>query len=114
MLFRFANNDMVRLEGDVQISTSSEIIKHYFSNLEKTKENTKHQVTFQLFIDLIIKLAYVAVNAGALFGSDNLLDGEFLFYFPKWVNWSKFNNSISYDYMGARDFPKPGNKHIHK
>lgn len=29
---------------------------------------------------------------------------------PKWVRWSKLDNHLAHDYMGMRDFPKPGNE----
>ena len=27
-----------------------------------------------------------------------------------WINWSRLDNSIAFDYMGERHFPKPGHK----
>lgn len=109
MVFRLANKDIVCLEDDAEICTPQEIIQHYFHDLGVSIVlKNKRKFIKRLLKYLLIKFLYVSVNIGALLTSDKLLEGEFLNYVPKWVYWSKFNNSISYDYMGARNFPKPG------
>ena len=42
-------------------------------------------------------------------GINNLLNNEFIKYGSTWIKWSQLDNSMAYDYMGMRDFPKPGN-----
>ena len=31
-------------------------------------------------------------------------------YGNKWVQWSRLDNTLMHDYLGLREFPKPGNK----
>ena len=40
---------------------------------------------------------------------DFVLNGDYIWYGIKWLQWSQLDNSAAYDYMGARETPKPGN-----
>lgn len=39
---------------------------------------------------------------------DNVLNGEYKNYGIKWIEWTQLQNTIQYDYLGTRAFPKPG------
>ena len=61
-------------------------------------------------LNVVVKVLYVCSNVISLLLLDNVLNGEYVEYGVRWFHWSRLNNSIMYDYMGMRDFPKPGNR----
>ena len=45
-----------------------------------------------------------------MFPSSSFLLIITLFPGSRWMKWAKLNNTLAHDYMGARNFPKPGNE----
>ena len=109
MIHKTINHDLINLREQIKKEEPDieDIVKHYFKE-RKSKRSRPYFLTIRQFMNVFVKSAYIIVNLVALFGTDSLLEGEFYYYGRKWVSWSKHNNTIAYDYMGARDFPKPG------
>jgi len=105
--FRTANNDLISLKNTVKGDEpdAEKIAKHYFDRRTNPQKNNMLRVVF----NVLIKILYLVANLVCFLGLDSLLNGDFVGYGSKWVEWSRLENSIAYDYMGMRDHPKPGN-----
>ena len=108
MVFRLFNNDLVTLREQVKSDEpdAEKIVKRYFRNRRKSFITT----LMRLLMNMSVKILYLVANVVAFVGLDNILNKEFRTYGKSWIDWSKTNNTIQYDYMGRRDFPKPGKK----
>jgi len=105
--FKTVNKDLISLKDTLKKKTSDagKIAKYYF-----IRRNTSKRVsTSRVLLNILIKILYVVVNFVTFFGLDSILNNEFAGYGNKYVKWSTLNNSIAFDYLGMRDFPKPGN-----
>lgn len=105
--FRTANNDLISLKNTIKGDEpdAEKIAKHYFNH----RLNPPRTMMLRVIFNILIKLLYLIANLVALLGMDSLLNNEFVSYGTKWVQWSKLDNTVQYDYMGLRDHPKPGN-----
>ena len=54
----------------------------------------------RVFLTLLVKVLYIVVNVLNFVMLDYILNGKYLQYGTKWVDWSKLENYISFDYMG--------------
>ena len=61
-----------------------------------------------ILANLLSKLLYIGANIVSVIALDLVLNGDYLWYGIKWLQWSQLDNSAAYDYMGARETPKPG------
>ena len=106
MIFRLLNNDLVKLREQVKSDEpdAEKIVKRYFRSKRKSLITT----LMRLLMNMSVKILYLVANVVAFVGLDNILNKEFRTYGKSWIDWSKTNNTIQYDYMGRRDFPKPG------
>ena len=106
MIFRLFNNDLVNLREQVKSDEpdAEKIVKRYFRSKRKSLITT----LMRLLMNVSVKILYLVANVVAFVGLDNILNKEFRTYGKSWIDWSKTNNTIQYDYMGRRDFPKPG------
>jgi len=110
MLYTKNNTDLASLRDTIKSDKSSEekvsdITDHYFSDKETDMRNFR----IRAMMNLIVKLLYFGVGCLAFIGTDQLLNGDFIPYGGKWMEWSSLNNTNMYNYMGLRDNPKPGN-----
>jgi len=105
--FRTANNDLISLKNTIKGDdpNAEKIAKHYFNH----RLNPPRTMMLRVIFNILIKCLYLIANLVALLGIDGLLNNEFVSYGNKWIEWSRLNNTVQYDYMGLRDFPKPGN-----
>jgi len=105
--FRTANNDLISLKNTIKGDDpdAEKIAKHYFNH----RLNPPRTMMLRVIFNILIKCLYLIANLVALLGIDGLLNNEFVSYGNKWIEWSRLNNTVQYDYMGLRDFPKPGN-----
>jgi len=105
--FRSANSDLISLKNTVkgEEPDAEKIAKHYFNH----RTNPQRAMLLRVVFNILIKILYLVANLVAFLGLDNLLNNEFVDYVNKWIKWSQFNNSVAFDYLGMRDFPKPGN-----
>ena len=102
------NHDIINLSNEIEKEDLNvdEVVKHYFKN--RNNKRKSNMPTVRQIINLLIKIGYLVVNVIAFVGLNSVLLGEFKSYGVRWVSWSNYNNSVAHDYMGARDFPKPG------
>lgn len=105
-IFRLVNQDIASLKGTLKDSTADVIVNTYFNY----KVNTISKLRIRILGNLGVKIIYIVVNVAAFIILDGLLNGVFRSYGPAWMNWSKLNNTMAYDYMGKRNYPKPGNE----
>ena len=104
--FRTANNDLISLKNTIKSDDpeAEKIAKSYFNH----RVNPQRTMYLRIAFNVLIKILYLVANLVAFLGLDNLLNNEYISYGKKWVDWSKLNNSMAFDYLGMRDFPKPG------
>lgn len=105
--FRAANSDLISLKNNVKSDDvdPEAIAKHYFSKSSNPQRSNIYRIVF----NILIKILYLVANLICFLGLDGLLNGEFIGYGNRWIEWTKLENTIQYDYMGMRDHPKPGN-----
>lgn len=108
VLHIYGNSDMISLKGTLKSGKAEgdKIVDAYFNH----RTNPVRQLRTRVMFNYFIKLLYIIANLVAFFCTDRLLLGKFRSYGVRWVRWSKLENSIAYDYMGTRDFPKPGHE----
>lgn len=104
-LFRKNNEDMRSLKGSIEAGNADDIVNNYFNE----KVNARTTMRLRILGDIVVKTLYVVVSVVALVVTDGVLNGRFIGYGIDWCDWSKLNNAMAYDYMGKREFPKPGN-----
>jgi len=63
----------------------------------------------RVWMNILVKILYFAANIICFLGLNNILNDEYIEYGTKWSKWSVLDNHLAFDYMGMRDFPKPGN-----
>ena len=106
VVFRINNEDLISLKDSIKKGKpdAGKIVNSYFN----FRVNPQKRNYLRIALNIFIKICYFLANIIALFWLDSLLNNEYMSYGTKWVNWSKLNNSIQFDYLGMRDFPKPG------
>ena len=106
IMFRINNKDLISLKNMIKRNQldARNIVNSYFN----LRVNPQRRSYLRVMFNILIKLGYLLANLLALFWLDSLLDKEYVSYGIKWVNWTRLNNSIQSDYVGMRDFPKPG------
>ena len=106
IFFRTANADLISLKNNIKEGEpdAESIAKHYFSKTTNPQRNNMLRIVF----NILIKILYLVANLVCFLGLDRLLNGEYLGYGNKWIQWSNLDNAVQYDYMGMRDHPKPG------
>ena len=106
VVFKINNQDLVSLKDSIKKENpdAGKIVNSYFNN----RVNPQKRSYLRIALNILIKIWYFLSNIIALFWLDSLLNSDYVSYGTKWVNWSKLNNSIQFDYLGMRDFPKPG------
>lgn len=104
----YGNSDMISLKKSTKSgeATPEKVVQTYFNRA--TNPVKFHR--FRIIFGYIIKILYIVVNLIALYGTDSLLYGKFIGYGPAWVKWSRSANHVQHDYMGTRNYPKPGHE----
>ena len=102
------NDDLIRLKKNLKIdrTPTETILRNYF----KKDSNSRLHAKLRLVLNVLVKVLYVCANFISFLALDNVLYGEYIAYGKKWIGWSRLHNTLMYDYMGMREFPKPGNK----
>ena len=105
--FRTANNDLISLKNTIKSDEpeAEKIAKSYFNH----RVNPQRTMYLRIVFNILIKILFLVANLVAFLGLDNLLNDGYISYGNKWVGWSKLNNSMAFDYLGMKDFLKPGN-----
>ena len=109
LMFCRVNKDMISLreamKSEEEEATSDSIMEAFFQEDYASKFSWMRQL-----LNVVVKALYVGSNLISLLLLDNVLNGEYIEYGIRWFEWSKLPHAIMYDYMGMRDFPKPGNR----
>lgn len=112
LVFKSANDDIVKLQVKIKCKNKAstkadEIFRLFFKSRNRnflfdTQLSSRH---LQI---MCVKIFYVAVNVGVLFGLNAILHGRFIGYGGKMIDWYKQNHTERFDYMGSTEHPKPG------
>lgn len=110
--FRTLNKDKQSLKDDMKKDDkcAKSIVENHFRNYAPARPNESRQMTVRVVLNIIIKILYILSNVVALLALNNVLNDEFITYGSKFIQWTRLNNTVQYDYMGMRDHPKPGNQ----
>lgn len=73
-----------------------------------TNQKARRFLNIRVYLNIVVKLLYLGSNLVTLLVLNNVLNEEFLDYGRQWIDWSRLDNSMAFDYMGMRNFPKPG------
>jgi len=103
-LFKKVNEDIVSLKGSIQGADGETIVKNYFN--EKINPTLTQRI--RILGELIVKMLYICSTISVFIILNSILNQGFTNFGAKWLTWSKLNNSLTFDYMGRRHFPKPG------
>ncbi|XP_057310171.1 innexin inx3-like isoform X1 [Hydractinia symbiolongicarpus] len=111
MISKTVNHDLINLREAIKKKETDidGIVKYYFKD-RKQRGKCSKILTAKQIANIGVKVAYIIVNFLAFFGTNSVLEGEFYGYGRKWVDWAKKNNTMAHDYMGYKNFPKPGNE----
>lgn len=107
---RTVNSEFLTLTKSIKEESpdATKIAQYYFNETSRTVGCCG---TFlKVLLNLLIKMMYIVVNAFIFYALNYLFNGDFYYYGTQWLKWMRHNNTIAYDYMGLRDFPKPGNE----
>lgn len=113
IFFGIACNDLINLEKDLKkkISNAKAIHSSYFGGkyVGTFKKHNGIERSFWHYVVIwLVKIAYIAVSIAVFYMFDYILGKTFFMYGGQWWNWSRQNNTQQHDYMGSREFPKPG------
>ena len=111
ILFRINNADMISLKSNLKSENIKKIdavklVENYFNY---DMNGGKTQLRLKIVLNFCLKLLYVVVNILGFLFTNNLLNYDYKSYGLEWIKWSRFNNTIAFDYSGIRKYPKPGN-----
>lgn len=108
MAFKSVNHDIVKLQWKIKLRASGvDVFKLFFKKRDRlllfdTQISSRH---IQI---VLVKLFYIAVNVAVLYLLDLLLQGSYVRFGPRWIEWYKESNRERFNYMGSRENPKPG------
>ena len=102
------NEDIITLRKHLKSKTIP--VEHIMKSFFKKEKYGRAHVKVRLLLNVLVKILYVCANLIAFLSLDSVLNGEYMDYGRKWINWARLHDTLQYDYMGMRDFPKPGNK----
>lgn len=108
MIFKTVNTDMKSLKETLKNEdiSAQDLMDNYFSY----SVNPKKRLRMRVIVNIFIKILYLVVNVFALLATDRILDGNFLAFGAKWVEWSKLPSNIAHDHsMRDRHTVKPAN-----
>jgi len=104
-LFRYCNQDIKALEAAMENDTNADIIVDTYFN---ERGNSKLKTRLRILGRLLVKILYIIVSVVAFATTDKILLGEFRSFGSDWAGWTNLDNSLAYDYMGKREYPKAG------
>lgn len=110
MLHKLVNHDIVKLKNQVDKPAPdvAAIYRIYFRQSKGRPVDQRPVMDRQLMV-LVVKFLYLAVNVSSFMAFDSTMNGMFMGFGSKWMEWMQLENTQRFDYMGGSDFPKPGN-----
>ncbi|XP_057297140.1 innexin inx2-like isoform X2 [Hydractinia symbiolongicarpus] len=107
IIFRLVNADLVSLKGALKSTSDADgIVKNYFNY----KINPLSQLRKRVWLNILVKMIYVAVNLFAFYFTDYLLLGNYVGYGKSYLDWTKLDTTEAHISARERVDPKPGNK----
>jgi len=106
LVYKICNSDIISLRGNVKSDETAESIHDSYFN---RKHNPASKMRLRVLATIAVKILYIVVNVLAFMFLNEVLNGNYRTFGSNWIDWSKLGNAISFDYMGARDSPKPAN-----
>jgi len=107
LIFKMSNSDLISLRDNVKADgVTAESIKNGYFN---RSHNPLNKMRLRVLATLGVKILYIIVNVVAFIFLDAILNGNYRTFGSDWVAWSRLGNALSFDYMGARETPKPAN-----
>ncbi|XP_066935891.1 innexin inx2-like [Clytia hemisphaerica] len=109
VLFRIINVDLISLKSVLESVTgdADHIVRNYFNY----KINSIGKLRMRIFLNVIVKCAYVIANLFGFFFTDYLLNGNYRNYGFDYMDWAR--DSTDENHIGLRyrrRIEKPGNK----
>ena len=102
--FCLVNKDLQQLKDAIKKlgKNAEEVVEAHF------QKNKRSVMTRRVVLNIVIKALYILSNFLTFIWLDDVLNKNFVDYGSRFIKWSRLNNTIQYDYMGMRDYPKPG------
>lgn len=109
MLHKLVNHDIVKLKNQVDKPEPdvAAIYRIYFRQSKGRPVDQRPVMDRQLMV-LVVKFLYLVVNIGTFMAFDSSMNGMFMGFGSKWLDWMQLENTQRFDYMGGSNFPKPG------
>ncbi|XP_057309105.1 innexin inx3-like [Hydractinia symbiolongicarpus] len=113
MISKTVNHDLINLREAIKKNETdiNGIVKYYFKD-RKQRGKCSKMLTAKQIANIGVKVAYIAVNLVSFLCTDSIFHGKFRKYGSEWIQWGKSNNTLAFNYMGKRGFPKPGNQFL--
>ncbi|XP_047132006.1 uncharacterized protein LOC124811021 [Hydra vulgaris] len=107
VLYRLINADIISLRQHLKNSKTevNDIVDNYFNR----ELNTKRKMRYRIFANILIKCAYVGINAFTFNLLNHILNHRYRDYGVNWLKWLQYNSSMALNY-NLRKIPTPGNK----
>ena len=110
ILFRIVNDDLIRLKGYLKRANgkpvdTKNILDNYF---QYSKNGGKLRLRLKTVLNVAIKISYVGVSVLGFALTNMLLQGNYMRYGLEWMEWTKLNNTVAFQYNPYRKTPKPG------
>ncbi|XP_066925727.1 innexin inx2-like isoform X2 [Clytia hemisphaerica] len=105
IIYQIFNTDVQSLKETIQKEkvNGGDIVENFFNY----DINTIFQMRFNVLMNLVVKILYLAVNLGVFYLTDHLLNGGFQLYGKNWLDWAALPNQESYDFKTGTSV-KPG------
>jgi len=104
MFFKYVNTDIQSLKESIKGGDADHIFNTYFNH----NVNSPSMMSFRVLGTLITKVLYICANVIVFVLTNHVLSGNFQSYGKDYATWTTLNNTMAYDYMGRRHYPKPG------
>ena len=112
LVFLHGNRDLRKLKDLVKSSEDPNLpktIAKNFFHVYNPRMNPNRFLFLHILANLFSKLLYVVAHVVSVLSLNFVLNNDYIWYGIKWLQWTQLDNSAAYDYMGARETPKPGN-----
>lgn len=105
MFFYRVNYDLRCLKRDIEKKEPEydDICATYFS-----KDSDTFLQSLRIALNIMIKIAHLVVHIVVLELLDYTTNGNFRGFFKKWMDWTSLSNEDAYNYVGVREYIKPG------
>merc|ERR1712168_1311362 len=102
------NDDLICLRKNLtsEVIPADQIMRDFF----RRDSDTRFYAKVRLLLNVVIKILYTCASFISFLSLDQVLNGEYARYGKTFIDWSQLHSTRMHDYLGLRNFPKPGNK----